>query len=195
MGGHGSGWHRGARARCERRIALDLAKCNLEPYDRLSKTWRHCGEYRGAALVVDGAGIEIEYHRCDPVGRFGAAVASERVPFHDFPLHLGGARRFLGCPGCQRRCRILYFGTDRLRCRLCLDLRYASQKMGRGDRALAQAAKIARRIEPGTAEIDDLAPKPRRMRWATYQQLEKRHSDQMNRWTAEFVGRLARGVE
>jgi hypothetical protein len=171
-------------------MALDLGKCNLEPYDRLSKTWRHRGEYRGASLGVDSAGVVIEYFCCDPVGRFGSAVAAERAPFHDVPLHFGGARRFLGCPGCGRRCRILYFGADRLRCRLCLDLRYASQNMQRGDRALAQAAKIARRVDPQTADIDELADKPSRMRWKTYCYFEERHADQMDRWAAELMARL-----
>lgn len=192
MGGFGSGWHREARPRCERHVAFDLRAGNLEPYDRFSRTWQHQGEYRGANLVVDRAGVTIEYCCCDPVGRFGKAVATERAPFHHVSQPFGGSRRLLGCPGCGRQCRILYFGSDRLRCRLCLDLRYASQNMRRGERALAQAAKIVRRIDPQTTEIDELAPKPRRMRWVTYRRLGERHAEQIAKWEAEFASVLNR---
>jgi hypothetical protein len=190
MGGHGSGWHRGARARCERRVALDLANCKLEPRDRLSKSWRDRGEYRGLVLGVDGAGIVIEYFLCDPAGCFTTAIASELAPFHAVPQRFGGVRRLLRCPGCHRRCRILYFGTDQLRCRKCLDLRYASQNMQPRQRALAQAAKLVRRIDPDAMAIDGLAPKPPRMRWRTYERLGERHARQMDRWAAELIAQL-----
>ena len=59
-----------------------------------------------------------------------------------------------------------------------------------GDRALAQAAKIARRIDPKTADIDNLATKPSRMRWRTYKRLEERHGEQLDLWGAELAKRL-----
>ena len=112
------------------------------------------------------------------------------APFHRISQPFGGARRLLGCPGCGRQCRILYFGTDRLRCRLCLGMRYRSQNMQRGDRALAQAAKIARRIDPKTLDIDEMPEKPPRMRWRTYHRLAERHADHMDRWAEGLMARL-----
>lgn len=42
------------------------------------------------------------------------------------PCHLGGVRHWLVCPGCGRRCLVIYQG---LRCRLCLGARYCSEHL------------------------------------------------------------------
>jgi hypothetical protein len=89
------------------------------------------------------------------------------------PLPFGGSRLWIGCPGCARKCRALYIGSDRLRCRLCLGLRYRSQLEQPGQRVLDRAAKIARRLDPvdGNA-LDGCPPRPKGMRWRTYHRLE-----------------------
>jgi hypothetical protein len=56
-------------------------------------------------------------------------------------------------------------------------------------RALAQAAKLARRIDPSAAAIEGLAPKPPRMRWRTYERLGERHARQLDRWAAVIAKR------
>ncbi len=58
------------------------------------------------------------------------------------------------------------------------------------DRALAQGGKVARRIDPNATEIDELAAKPKRMRWRTYLRLEERHGEQLDIWDAELAKRL-----
>jgi hypothetical protein len=201
MGRYWARWnHHTAAPRVEERVALDLAELKArnaavdpiyrdEP-DRLTKSWRWRGERRAASLVVDRAGITINYHRCDDVGRCGSVIATERAPFHQLPARFGGTRRLLGCPGCGRRCRALHYGADRLRCRVCLGLRYRSQNTQPADRAMDQAAKIAKRLDPVEGHllaIEDFPLKPPRMRWSTYWRLEKRHGKQRDRWTIEFM--------
>jgi hypothetical protein len=169
LGGYGSGWHRGARLRCERRVAIDLSKHGLEPYDRLTIGWHRDGEYFGAAVVVDIRGNSITYHVCDAVGRFRTPQFSERADFVSVKLRFG-SRRFLLCPGCNRPCRILYSGRERLLCRLCLDLSYASQNMGQVDRIWKQVNKLNRRVDPTARLVEDteFSQKPPRMRWTNY---------------------------
>jgi hypothetical protein len=161
--------------------------------DRLTKSWHWRGERRAAGLLVDRAGITISYRRCDDVGRCGSVIATERAQFHELPARFGGTRRLLGCPGCGRRCRALHFGPDRLRCRLCLGLRYRSQNSQPADRAMDQAAKIAKRLDPVEGHllaIEEFPLKPPRMRWSTYWRLEERHGKQRDRWTIEFMKAL-----
>jgi hypothetical protein len=201
MGRFWARWqHHDTAPRVEERVALDLAELKArdaacdpifkDELDSLTKSWRWRGERRAASLIVDRTGIAISYHRCDEVGRYGSVIATERAPFHELPARFGGTRRMLGCPGCGRRCRALYFGADRLRCRLCLGLKYRSQNSQPADRAMDQAAKIAKRLDPVEGHllaIEDFPLKPPRMRWSTYWKLEQRHGRQRDRWTIEFM--------
>jgi hypothetical protein len=170
-----------------------LAKHAFEPYDRLSLSWQYAGERLGASLVVDARGITVTYHGCDPVGRFAKALASERADFVSVALRFG-ARHFLLCPGCHRRCRILYFGNARMRCRVCLDLHYASQNMGEVDRIWKRIGKINRRVDPDARllSLDEFPEKPKRMRWSTYQRFMERHAVQGDRLELHLMSRLMR---
>jgi hypothetical protein len=181
LGGYGSGWHRGARPRCERRVAIDLSKHALEPYDRLTIGWKRDGKFFGAAVVVDIRGISITYHACDAVGRFRTPLFSERADFVSVKLRFG-SRRFLLCPRCNRPCRILYSGRERLLCRLCFDLRYASQNMDQVDQIWKQVNKLNRRVDPavGLLDLDEFPEKPPRMRWTTYLWLRERRAAQVD---------------
>lgn len=51
------------------------------------------------------------------------------VTLNSMPLHFGGSRWWFGCPGCERRCRILYkpAGATVYKCRICHHLRYADK--------------------------------------------------------------------
>lgn len=191
--------HHTAAPRCEDRVALDLAELKArnaavnpiyrdEP-DRISKSWRWQGEPRCANLIITHAGIHIDYYSCDDVGRCRSVIATESAPFHHQPARFGGTHRLIGCPGCRRRCRALYFGPDRLRCRLCLDLRYRSQNQQPPDRAMEQAEKLCQRLDPVAGHllpIDEFPLKPPRMRWNTYWRFEKRHGEQRQRLTMEL---------
>jgi hypothetical protein len=81
------------------------------------------------------------------------------------PCHLGGVRWWFLCPGCNRRCAILY---PRL-CRLCRNLSYQSEHLSPADRLIKKAINI--RTGLGQTSGGVLVPfplKPKYMRWHTY---------------------------
>jgi hypothetical protein len=81
----------------------------------------------------------------------------------------------MGCPNCQRRCRVLYYGPARLYCRVCLGLRYQSQLTQPSQRLLDRATKIARRLDPtdpNANALDGCPPRPKGMHQRTYHRLE-----------------------
>lgn len=139
--------------RCEDRLAIDLK--GLGPRVAagaiLSVHWRAEGARRQAQLYMEDDGLRIEYGSSDPDGRWLHCIGTELAPWHLTPQHLGGCRRWLGCPGCGRRCRALYHGDTVLRCRLCLGLRR------RGDQRLDL--------------LESCSPMPRGVRRRTYQRL------------------------
>jgi hypothetical protein len=68
-------------------------------------------------------------------------------------------------------------------------LKYRSQNAQPADRAMAQAEKIAKRLDPVGGHllaIEEFPLKPPRMRWSTYWRLEERHGRQRHRWTMEL---------
>lgn len=56
-----------------------------------------------------------------------------QVDIEATPCFYGGQRWWFWCPGCGRRCRILYFapGSDYFACRICHNLSYQSQQEGK----------------------------------------------------------------
>jgi hypothetical protein len=79
--------------------------------------------------------------------------------------HLGGKRRWFLCPDCNRRCAILY----PVKCRICLNLHYASEHEGVTDRMYRAAFKARARLGQSTGGLGPaFPPKPKLMRWHTY---------------------------
>jgi hypothetical protein len=89
--------------------------------------------------------------------------------------HFGGVRPWLLCPHCQRRVGKLHHnGGSFCACRLCLNLRYASQRRGAKSRRYLQALKLRLRLG-GIASIAEPFPeRPRGMHWLTYRRLRLR---------------------
>jgi hypothetical protein len=117
---------------------------------------------------------------------------NELVPFVYTPTQFGGRRRWLSCPRCRRRCRILY-RAQQFRCRKCSGLVYQSTRETWGQRALSQADKLAMRMAGGRRELfdgDEFPEKPKRMRWATYWRLEERFYNLQNMWAVGCMQRL-----
>jgi hypothetical protein len=95
---------------------------------------------------------------------------SDSVPLLRSPQPLGGERLWLACPGCGKRCLVLYGGRH-FRCRRCVGLPYASQHERRDERLLTRAQDIRVRLG-GSASLMDLFPKkPKGMHWGTYNRL------------------------
>ena len=99
---------------------------------------------------------------------------SELIPFIYTATRFSGRRRWFKCLHCGQRCRVIYGGRY-FRCRRCHGLRYQSQGEPEYDRALERANRMRKRLGDSmfsAFEDDDLPPKPPRMRWKTYRQLQ-----------------------
>jgi hypothetical protein len=181
MGGYGSGRY-GGKVLVENAIRL-----NIDTLLRRSRI-RRGGTARGTyhfnfydqELSIDfvfhigDAGdswLRLRYRICDywtgephEIDELIYVVAS-RPPF-------GGLRWWFVCPRSRRRVRMLHLplGAHRFACRRAYRLAYASQRGTAIDRAHRGKAKIKARLigdcDPGEW---DLPPKPKWMRWRTYQ--------------------------
>lgn len=60
--------------------------------------------------------------------------------------NLGGRRAWFKCEGCWNRYGKLYCAQNQWRCRKCLNLRYESQRISKGWRALYKSDKIRAKI-------------------------------------------------
>jgi hypothetical protein len=78
-------------------------------------------------------------------------------------------------------------------------LKYASQSENSAQRGMQRADRIANRLHDmwgGKTKAEwDFPPKPKRMRWATYQRLLDQYDELQNRWgigMMNFVARFSR---
>lgn len=94
-----------------------------------------------------------------PNGRFVEVTSTK--------CHYGGMRLWFVCPGCRRRCAILY----PLYCRKCCHGRYRSELSSPLDRLLQKACRLCERL--GEMEWRGLGhplpPRPRGMHQTTYE--------------------------
>lgn len=84
----------------------------------------------------------------------------------------GDQGRFL-CPSCRRRVAVLYLPGMLAACRKCYNICYSSQCEDFGSRAMRRMGQIEARLgDPG---YNDFPPKPKRMRWHTYERLWEKY--------------------
>lgn len=206
MGGPGSGrWYRwGTRETVEGCLRIDVRDWQrrgfLRPGTAFVWSW-YQGRSRVASIDVaalDGA-VELSY-TC----RHGAGEAQAvryRVPLTWTPCHYGGRRPWFVCPGrgCGRRAAVLYLHGRYFLCRRCHGLVYESQREDRAHRLMHKAQKIHRRLGGSGSLLEPLPPKPKRMRWRTYERLcqEAMEADlasclAMEEWLAAQQARLER---
>jgi hypothetical protein len=88
------------------------------------------------------------------------------------PLHLGGVRRWLVCSGCSGRRQALYIARDQIRCRQCLDLRFACQHENKRARLFRRMNKVRARLGWQAGLLAANGGKPPRMHWNTYRGLK-----------------------
>jgi hypothetical protein len=110
----------------------------------------------------------IDFHYKDGTATIGWLGQEWLVRVHETALHLGGTRRWLGCPDCGVRRPALYVRGDRLACRACLRLRHESQHESQRQRAHRRADAPRARLgwQPGL--VNSYGARPRGMRTATY---------------------------
>jgi hypothetical protein len=155
---------------------------------------------------VVGSG-EIKADLCDRDEgwfRFEADSLDQRIILVARPRHFGGAQWYFVCPVMNRPASVLWMppGADRFCSRRTWGRRvvaYRSQFLGADDRAHAGQAKIkARLIGDYDPDDWDVPPKPKWMRWRTYNRFVERYDayeDILDRGTvalmAKFMGRSA----
>ncbi len=86
-----------------------------------------------------------------------------------------GERPYFCCPLCGNRCLKLYLNSHHFTCRTCANLTYTSTRERAADRAMRKCRKIRRRIGASEGTVDSISPqdKPKRMRWNTFNRLER----------------------
>jgi hypothetical protein len=78
---------------------------------------------------------------------------------------IGGFRTYFHCPGCDRRCDLLYAGSH-LACRFCLNLAFSSENEPKASRALRRLIKVRERL--GQVDGGVIAPFPSKPRWGRW---------------------------
>ena len=176
MGGEGSGsWRDRGAGRCEAHCRLDLAELRrigaLRPGKRSTLSWSSEGERVGRIeLTARHESCRLVY-RARVVGGDWEAI-DETIRFVETPLNFGGSRRWFACPGCGRRCRILY-AVPLFRCRRCHELTYHSQYVPDWERAWRKAERLHARLGGSGDVSHPFPPKPARMHWTTYRRLRE----------------------
>ena len=177
MGGKGSGGYRWGvrRTTVEECLILDvnwLARRDLFDHsDVLHLQWH---SYAAGAIVYNREACEavltFQIPKRDPVDQFFRISRSA--------CHMGGVRFWLMCPLCLKRASKLYFpfrssvrsNPFGFACRHCLGLTYSCRNTKDAYRlACRHAARLKQRLVGVNSLLSKFPPKPRRMRWLTYQ--------------------------
>ena len=195
MGGQGSG-RRQVYGRCttDGALSIDIAKLGrkgaLKPWHRSVVNWTRDGQPIGSiGLLALPEGLELSFSVRTAEGP--REEVREAIGYLTTATPFGRPRRWFQCPGCARRCRILY-GGKRFRCRLCHGLRYESQFETTAQRANRRSRKIRRRLGGSNNLIEEFPPKPCGMHRATYWRLEELDDDMQWRWASEFFSRFGK---
>lgn len=125
----------------------------------------------------------------------GEAV-SQPLYFERVANNYGGTRAFFLCPGCGGRVRFLYCRWGRFRCRECASLNYDSQQATKDEFQPYDRLKRLLRTKLGVKNtpvpldiVGFIPPKPKGMRWATYNRLCAEVRRLEDEYRATFIGR------
>jgi hypothetical protein len=196
MGGFGSGgWRYRGASHCEHLHRVDLAYMNrnglLRPYMSGSLSWSRGGEQTGRInYTVLPDALRLTYRYKSHIDSEWTPIAEE-FAFSWTPTAFGGQRRWLLCPGCRRRCRILYGGA-RFRCRKCQRLVYESQYEAPWQRLLTRAQTVRQKLGGSGSMDDPFPPKPKGMHWKTYWRLEAEDQRADEQWARLMLNWLDR---
>lgn len=193
MGGRGSGRRPGAglwRDKCHEFHAIDLTWLKNKDCLRTGyrgglswyRRWRKTGNID---YVVEANGLRLLY-RTRAVGGEAWTDVEELIPFAHTTTNFSGRRTWFQCPGCRRRCRILY-GGSRFRCRRCLNLVYETQYEPAFARSASKALKIREKLGDGRGVADPFPDKPKGMHWRTYRRLELTYYHLCDAWSVGIM--------
>lgn len=192
MGGYGSGRHGRFASKVEEFNRLDLAdfkSAHFENWRSGVVRWSRGGHPMGSIGYQLGPDhVWLEYS----VKRQGEPLqVRERfeIAFTEQPF--GGRRRWIVCPSCQRRCRVLY-GAAYFRCRQCYRATYPSQYETIRLPGLARVDRIRDRLGGDPGLLNPFPRKPKGMHWRTYRRLERQDREAGERLEQVLFNRLAR---
>ena len=169
MGGYGSG-RSGRRQKAEDMLCLSVHEVHrrgfLKPGASCLWTWTWTSGDKSSISLQALAGALRLHFKVRADGEDWQDVA-QVVGLEHTPCHYGGSRPWFRCPRCGRRVAKLFGGVLFL-CRKCHGLAYRSQAETYSDRCFRRANKLRERLggEPG---VDQYMPKPKWMRWATFE--------------------------
>lgn len=158
-------------------------------------TWSARGvEKASVGYTVEFGGLRL----CYQLGTAGSvASVTEFLPIVTTATQFGGRRQWFSCPGCGRRCRIVY-RQERFRCRRCLGAHHASKYQNTAANICARRWRLRSQLEgrEGMAlplGLDDgFPPKPPRMHWTTYRRLQSMDQRLERRWNGWVHSKLQR---
>ena len=120
-------------------------------------SWSRPSGIARVAYVRQEGGLRLRYTH---TGHDGAPHRiDEVIPIVTTPTPFGGQRHWFACPGCSRRCRLIYGGSH-FRCRHCHGARYSSQYESLPLRISRRRWRI--QTQAGTAGWQAMAFWPRR---------------------------------
>ena len=140
-------------------------------------------------LIENDGGVRLDYTVADDDGERHPIrywLATTRIP-----CRYGGHRHYWRCPWCSRRCEVLAIAQQgrEWACRKCLRLRYHSQGLTPAYRLQARADKIYAQLG---ALDSDFVPKPKWMRWRTFNRRMDLANELASRADGQFLWRLRR---
>ena len=175
MGGFGSG-RQGWRIKAEECCRLDIRELHRRRTlhcCRHSYSWNRGGEPAGSIIYTGNGGdsITLDYRTREYDGEWQPMRYDVRIEWT--ACNYGGSRPWFLCPSCWRRVAVLYLPGKIAACRTCYNICYSSQCENYSDRAWRRMAKIEARL--GESGNNDFPPKPKRMRWKTYESLWEKY--------------------
>jgi hypothetical protein len=165
MGGYGSG-RSGGRPTTDSGLTLSLPKLMRDRLFRPGCAWGGSIGYE-AHLGQDAGRVRLKY----TTTRYGGEKHDSDywIQLETTPQPFGGQRWWFVCPRTGRRATKLYLpnGAFTFACRQAYRLAYRSQRETDHDRALRRAFKLRGKLG-ADGGIGDHVPKPKWMRWPTY---------------------------
>ena len=151
MGGSGSGtWYRwDTRRTIDDVMQLDVRMMArnawLLPGVKGEINWRRNNQPWGSISYQSFINRLVLSFRYRVSGQEWGDVTQE-IAFDETQCNYGNIRKWFVCPGCHRRCALLYSGGKYFLCRKCYKLPYKSQRQTKIDRLISQKHELGERI-------------------------------------------------
>jgi hypothetical protein len=189
VGGQNSGRIEGFAAH---KTVEELGACKLE----VGLATRICGQNGSGTYGWSVGGCPIASARLSRLGRFmnvsysepseAASSVTTTIRLTETACNFGGGRVWFLCPTCERRTGSIFLVEPTPKCRVCLRLKYQSQREGAPDGILNRAILIRNRLQ-GRGSAFSYGAKPKGMHRRTYQRLV----GELERLRRTFYGCLA----